>query len=77
MEELKAKLIDVCNESGLPLEAVYFIAKDFWRDVQETWESYKKQEAQQHFETMNETDIESVEGEDIANTEDEVPSGKE
>lgn len=36
MEELKQKLIDVCNESGLPLEAILFVTKDLWRDVEDT-----------------------------------------
>lgn len=36
MEELKNKLIDVCNESQLPLEAILFVTKDLWRDVEET-----------------------------------------
>ena len=36
MEELKQKIIDLCNESGLPLEAIYFVTKDVWRDVEAT-----------------------------------------
>ena len=36
MEELKQKLIDLCNESGLPLEAILFVTKDVWRDVEDT-----------------------------------------
>lgn len=36
MEELKKKLIDLCNESGLPLEAILFVTKDLWRDVEDT-----------------------------------------
>ena len=36
MEELKQKLIDVCNESELPLEAILFVTKDLWRDVEDT-----------------------------------------
>lgn len=44
MEELKQKLIDLCNESGLPLEAIYFVVKDLFRDVDETLR--KAQEAQ-------------------------------
>ena len=36
MEELKQKLIDLCNESKLPLEAIYFVTKDVWRDVEMT-----------------------------------------
>ena len=36
MEELKQKIIDLCNESGLPLEAILFVTKDVWRDVEST-----------------------------------------
>ncbi len=36
MEELKQKIIDLCNQSGLPLEAIYFVTKDVWRDVEAT-----------------------------------------
>jgi len=36
MEELKQKIIDLCNESGLPLEAILFVTKDVWRDVEAT-----------------------------------------
>ena len=44
MEELKQKLVYLCNESGLPLEAIYFVVKDLFRDVDETLR--KAQEAQ-------------------------------
>lgn len=36
MEELKQKLLDACNNSGLPLEAILFVTKDLWRDVEDT-----------------------------------------
>lgn len=36
MEELKQKLLDICNESGLPLEAILFVTKDLYRDVEDT-----------------------------------------
>ncbi len=36
MEELKQKLLDDCNNSGLPLEAILFVTKDLWRDVEDT-----------------------------------------
>lgn len=45
MEELKQKLINVCNESGLPLEAVLFVTKDLWRDVEDTLRSVKERQA--------------------------------
>ena len=36
MEELKQQLLDICNESGLPLEAILFVTKDLYRDVEDT-----------------------------------------
>ena len=47
MEELKQKIINLCNESGLPLEAIYFITKDVWRDVESTLRAYQKKEKQE------------------------------
>ena len=45
MEELKNKLLQVVNESGLPLEAIYYVCKDFFRDVDDTYQQFliKKQ----------------------------------
>lgn len=43
MEELKQKLLTVCNESGLPLEAILFVTKDLWRDVEDTLRMAKEQ----------------------------------
>ena len=37
MEELKQKLINICNESELPLEAILFVARDFYRDVEDAY----------------------------------------
>lgn len=36
MEELKKQIIDLCNKSNLPLEAILFVTKDVWRDVEAT-----------------------------------------
>jgi len=36
MEELKQQLLDICNASGLPLEAILFVTKDLYRDVEDT-----------------------------------------
>ena len=41
MEELKQKLLEECNNSGLPLEAILFVTKDLWRDVEDTLRMYK------------------------------------
>ena len=35
MEELKQKIIDICNESQLPLEAILFVTRDVYRDVED------------------------------------------
>ena len=45
MEELKKKIIDLCNESGLPLEAILFVTKDVWRDVEDTLRAAKERKA--------------------------------
>ena len=41
MEELKQKLIDICNQSGLPLEAIVFVTKDLWRDAEDALRQFK------------------------------------
>lgn len=48
MEELKNKIVALCNESGLPLEAIYFIIKDIYRDAQESLKFMKQQEEQKN-----------------------------
>ena len=47
MEELKEKLINLCNESELSLEAILFVVKDLWRDVEDTIRRVKKQQEEQ------------------------------
>lgn len=47
MEELKQKIINLCNESGLPLEAILFVTKDVWRDVESTLRDFKKKQEEQ------------------------------
>ena len=47
MEELKEKLINDCNASGLSLEAILFVTKDLWRDVEDTIRALKKREEEQ------------------------------
>ena len=46
MEKLKNKLLQVVNESGLPLDAIYYVCKDFYRDVDDTYQHFllKQQE---------------------------------
>lgn len=43
MEKLKQQIIDLCNKSGLPLEAILFITKDIWRDVEDTFRMLEEQ----------------------------------
>ena len=54
MEELKQKLIDICNESGLPLEAILFVTKDLWRDVEDTLRKLKEKQEQNESEENKE-----------------------
>ena len=44
MEELKNKIVDLCNDSGLSLEAMYYVVKDVWRDIEATIRSYQEQQ---------------------------------
>ena len=44
MEELRQKIIALINESGLPLEAIVFIVRDVYRDVDITFQNYLKEE---------------------------------
>ena len=44
MEELRQKIITLINESGLPLEAIVFIVRDVYRDVDMTFQNYLKEE---------------------------------
>ena len=51
MEELKQKLVDICNKSGLPLEAILFVTKDLWRDVEDTLRNLKEKQEQEQNES--------------------------
>lgn len=54
MEELRLKIIELCNESQLPLEALVFIIRDVYRDVNETFIKYQ----QAHSQTTEKTEEE-------------------
>lgn len=43
MEELKQQLINIINQSKLPAEAIYFVVKDFYRDVFDEYQTVKQQ----------------------------------
>jgi hypothetical protein len=44
MNELKEKILNLCNESGLPLEAIIYVVKDVWRDAEDTLRSFQSQQ---------------------------------
>lgn len=54
MEELKQQLIDLCNKSGLSLEAILFVTKDLWRDVEDTIRRAKEMQEKQKEEESEE-----------------------
>ena len=54
MEELKQQLIDICNNSGLSLEAILFVTKDLWRDVEDTIRRAKEMQEQKKSEESEE-----------------------
>ena len=41
MSELKQKIVDLCNESGLSIEAVVFVLKDAFRDAEDAFITYQ------------------------------------
>ena len=47
MNELKSKLLQELNASNLPLEAILFVVRDLYRDVDETYRNYMQQVEQQ------------------------------
>ena len=66
MEELKNKLLQAASEAKLPLEAIYYVSKDFFRDVEATYQNYLKQvEAAKNAEALqqmvSECEIEKIE----------------
>ena len=54
MEELKQQLLDICNASELPLEAILFVTKDLWRDVEDTLRRVKLEQEQNESEENKE-----------------------
>lgn len=64
MEELKQKLIDLCNESGLSLEAILFVTRDLMRDVQDTLRKYEEKEKQEAAQAAAAAQAESKESEE-------------
>ena len=44
MEKLKMQLLDLCNKSQLPVEALYFVIKDLYRDAEDLLRQVKMQQ---------------------------------
>lgn len=69
MEELKIKLVNLCNQSKLPLEALYFVVKDLYRDVEDSVRAYKEQERMNLLAQAESEDDEEIEEEIIEEEE--------
>lgn len=54
MEELKQKLLQVVNTSNLSLEAIYYVTKDFFRDVDDAYQRVLRQERAKQEQLKNE-----------------------
>lgn len=51
MEELRKQLADIINNNELPFEAKYYVVKDVFREVNDVYQSFLKQQEQQQTET--------------------------
>ncbi len=47
MEQLKQQLLQLVNASNLPLEAIYYVVKDFYRDVDDAYRQALQQQIAQ------------------------------
>lgn len=45
MEQFRQQLLNTINNAQLPLEAVYYIFKDVYRDLNDTYLEYQRQSA--------------------------------
>ena len=63
MEELKMQLLDLCNKSQLPVEALYFVIKDLYRDAEDLLRQVKMQNKMMANQTILEEDDEEDEEE--------------
>lgn len=43
MEELREQILDLCNNSQLPIDAIFYILKDIYRDARDTYSQYCEQ----------------------------------
>lgn len=58
MEELRINLINAINASGLPIEAVVFVVRDVYRDVNETFRKITEEAQKASSENNNKEDKE-------------------
>ena len=67
MMELKNSIVTLCNESGLPLEAILFIVKDIYRDAEESYAAYQERQAIEKARAAKKQDIEveKISSEDV------------
>lgn len=42
MDELRQTIVTAVNNSNLPIDAIYYVMKDIWRDIYEMHESALK-----------------------------------
>lgn len=47
MNELKKQILELCNNSKLPLECIIYVVKDIWRDAEATLQEAERQLAAQ------------------------------
>ena len=55
MDELRQTIVTAVNNSNLPMDAVYYVMKDIWRDVYEMHENALKNTASSKTESTSET----------------------
>ena len=58
MEGLRINLINAINASGLPIEAVVFVVRDVYRDVNETFRKMTEEAQKASSENNNKEDEE-------------------
>ncbi len=55
VEELKEKLFEIVNESGLPFSSIYYLFKDFMKDLTDAYIENLNKEYQQYQKEKEET----------------------
>lgn len=67
MEQFKQQLLQLANSSQLPLEAIYYVVKDFYRDVDDAY----KQALQQQVRAAQETALAQLNTKEEENKEEQ------